>query len=215
MSVPYSSYEKTKWTGHITAPLLNHRETQAASALADMVSKYQPQIDQIIDALRAIDLQVPIGSVYLWTLPGTLPPTVIDAADQYLSVTGYPALFMVYGYTYGGVGPFFQVPDIQGRTVYGYDASQWQFKTLGEIGGSETTSLAGSQVGPHSHLVGKCKFLEGKNTTADPGTLVQTTADVSSSDIGTGDVTVSPYEGSASHENMPPFKVERWVIRVK
>jgi microcystin-dependent protein len=102
---------------------------------------------------------VPVGCVMPYA--GTTEPTdwlFCDGAS--LSTTTYAALFAVIGYTYGGSGASFSLPDLQGRVVAGRDdmseTSQNRLTTpingdtLGAAGGSET---AAAELKTHTHSV--------------------------------------------------------------
>src|ERR1051326_3139076 len=64
--------------------------------------------------------QTPIGMVV--DFAGSTAPTLwLLCFGQSLSTTTYAALFAVIGYTYGGSGANFNLPDFRGRTVFGQD----------------------------------------------------------------------------------------------
>ena len=63
---------------------------------------------------------MPIGTMFIY--PGSdLPSGCVYANGQLLSTTEFPALFAKYGYTYGGSGSSFGVPDVRGVVVAGVD----------------------------------------------------------------------------------------------
>jgi microcystin-dependent protein len=70
---------------------------------------------------------------------------------QSLSTTSYPDLFTVLGYTYGGSGSSFNIPNLKGRIPVGRDTAQTEFDALGEAGGEKAVTLAASQLPAHSH----------------------------------------------------------------
>ena len=82
---------------------------------------------------------LPIGAI----LPfggGTVPDNYLLCDGQAVSRTDYSQLFATIG-TYWGVGDgstTFNIPNLKGRTFFGYDASQTEFDTIGEIGGSKS-----------------------------------------------------------------------------
>jgi microcystin-dependent protein len=78
------------------------------------------------------------------------------------STTTYAALFAVIGYTYGGSGASFNIPDLQDKTVVA--ASVSNSKSLAQSGGANTvsptgniggsvaaTTLATTQIPSHNH----------------------------------------------------------------
>lgn len=69
------------------------------------------------------------------------------------STSLYPTLFALIGYTYGGAGANFNVPNMVGRVAVGRDAGQTEFDTLGETGGAKTVTLTVNEIPAHSHGV--------------------------------------------------------------
>ena len=78
----------------------------------------------------------PVGSIMIW--PGatnTWPTTNWRQCNgATLSKTTYPELFAVIGYTYGGSGDNFELPNLQGKFVTGVGPDSWN-NTLNETGG--------------------------------------------------------------------------------
>lgn len=66
--------------------------------------------------------------------------------------TAYSALFGVLGYTYGGGGAQFRVPDLRGKTTRGFGASA-PYNTLGANGGSDTVTISANNLPAHTHPV--------------------------------------------------------------
>jgi microcystin-dependent protein len=80
----------------------------------------------------------------------TAPNGYLLCQGQTLSTTTYANLFATIGYTYGGGGSDFKVPDLQSRIPVG-KGSDTEFDTLGETGGAKTVTLSSSQIPAHSH----------------------------------------------------------------
>jgi microcystin-dependent protein len=75
-----------------------------------------------------------------------------------VSTTTYADLFAVIGYTYGGSGSLFALPDLRGRVptgldnMGGTDAGRLSAtNTLGGTGGAETHTLTSAEIPAHSH----------------------------------------------------------------
>jgi microcystin-dependent protein len=79
------------------------------------------------------------------------PDGYLLCTGQSLSTTTYPALFAAIGYTYGGSGSSFNVPNLQNRVPVGL-GSDVEFDTLGETGGSKTHTLTVNQMPSHTHI---------------------------------------------------------------
>jgi len=101
------------------------------------------------------------GIVVPWG-SASIPSGFLLCNGQSVSTTTYAALFAVIGYTYGGSGASFLVPDLTDKTVVGVSAAN--SKTLaqsigantvtptGNIGGSvAATTLSTAQIPSHSH----------------------------------------------------------------
>jgi microcystin-dependent protein len=66
-----------------------------------------------------------------------------------LSVDDYPQLFAAMGYSFGGSGSVFKLPDPQGRVLSALSSS----RTLGENVGTETHTLTINEIPPHNHAI--------------------------------------------------------------
>jgi microcystin-dependent protein len=80
-----------------------------------------------------------------------LPPDFLPCDGQLLDVSAYPDLFEVIGYTYGGAGNQFRLPDLRGRVPVGVGAGGGMEYTLGQTGGVEVVSLSNSSMPAHTH----------------------------------------------------------------
>lgn len=129
---------------------------------------------------------------------GYVPQGWASCEGQLLGINQYQALFSLLGTTYGGNGTTtFALPDLRGRRVVGRGASptlgNW---TIGQKGGTETTTILLSQMPNHSHSVTvKANSLSADNS--DPSGLFigGGVASVFSSDAP--DVTMNQNEASA------------------
>jgi microcystin-dependent protein len=80
----------------------------------------------------------------------TAPTGYLLCQGQTLSTTTYSNLFSVIGYTYGGSGANFLLPNLQNRIPVG-KGTEAEFDTLGETGGAKSVTLNSSQIPAHSH----------------------------------------------------------------
>lgn len=86
----------------------------------------------------------PVGTVASYA--GTsIPVGWLQCSGQSLSTTSYPSLFTAIGYTYGGSGGSFNVPDLRGEFIRGLDSSR------GVDSGRTLGSAQSSQNLAHTH----------------------------------------------------------------
>lgn len=94
------------------------------------------------------------------------PADFLFCYGQSLSTSTYADLHTAIGYTYGGSGSSFNVPDLRGRTIAGQDdmggtsanrltgqSGGLNGDNLGATGGSETHTLTEAQMPSHEHFV--------------------------------------------------------------
>lgn len=122
---------------------------------------------------------------------------------QLLSIAQNTALFSLLGTTFGGNGQTtFALPDLRGRMViapgFGPGLSP---RTLGEIGGAESTSLTVDQIASHAHGVPGVGTPE--TTTVKP-TSKGATVEVLKA-LGQGSASTQAAGGGQAHNNMPPY----------
>lgn len=97
---------------------------------------------------------VPLGGMIDW--PGdinAIPVSYRECNGQALSRSVYSDLFAILGTRYGaGDGSTtFNLPNLRGRQVTGYNPDDTQFNVIGQTGGSKTASLSSANNGPHTH----------------------------------------------------------------
>ena len=93
---------------------------------------------------------VPIGAI----LPfgGSTPPSGYLLCDgTSYAASAYPQLSAVIGYTYGGSGGSFNVPDCRGKALVGYKSGDANFGTLGASVGEAAHVLSVAEMPSHSH----------------------------------------------------------------
>jgi microcystin-dependent protein len=111
-------------------------------------------VDGVTSSIQTqIDTNTPTGMISIHS--GSAAPTgwLLCDGTSYGSAS-YTTLFNVIGYTFGGSGANFNVPNLKGKVVVGIDASQTQFDTRGETGGAMThqhTIAASSAIGSSNH----------------------------------------------------------------
>jgi len=126
-------------------------------------------------------------------------PYFLNADGRSLAVADYVALFDRIGYTYGGAGASFNLPDARGRMLLGTSGAH----SLAEIGGAETHTLTVTEIPAHTHgyvaasPIATTVGLEPPEPSAVPA--------IASTDSA---------GGGGAHENMPPFLTVQILVRV-
>lgn len=118
---------------------------------------------------------------------------------QIINIASNTALFSILGTVYGGNGTTtFALPDLRGRAIVGVGSGPGLSPySLGQMGGSETSTLNISQLPAHIHPV---------NLTLQPGS-----SDTGSSATPGGNVFATPSSGNnlfnsgGANTNMPAF----------
>ena len=165
-----------------------------------------------------------VGEIKMWGT-GTAPTGYLFCNGASVSTTTYASLFAVIGYTYGGSGASFTLPDFSGRMPIGVNGTY----TLASNGGSATTTLSTTNLPSHTHSAtstssvsdpGHRHQIGGRDSTAneggDPnsefvrdypsvqnpysstvttGITVSTSTSIGNTGSGTAVTTISPYLG--------------------
>lgn len=131
---------------------------------------------------------------------------------QSLAVALYPALFAAIGYTFGGSGANFNVPDARGRVLFGKDnmggtaanrattgGGGLDGATLGAVGGGETVTLTEAQMPAHAHR-NNAAYATGVGTGGPAGCAYTYS-------------TTSSTGGSGAHSNIPPALIINYIIK--
>lgn len=108
------------------------------------------------DAWKEVGAGVPIGVVVPFAGPAA-PTGYLPCTGLGYSAATYPDLFAAIGYTYGGSGGTFILPDLRDRTIYGPGAQWGQGSTdglsLGARNGRHTHVGSISQDSGHQHII--------------------------------------------------------------
>jgi microcystin-dependent protein len=128
--------------------------TTAAGAIASLIDLRDKLVDQV--RVRTLPTQAAPWS------PGDIKPSMRTTTEigwllcdgRSLLVADYPGLFAAIGYSYGGSGVNFSLPDLRGRCLVGSgQAPGLSNRAIGQRGGAETVTLNLSQIPSHGHGV--------------------------------------------------------------
>lgn len=90
----------------------------------------------------------PIGGVFAWPVNAPTPVNCLEASGQGVPINNYPALFGVYGYSFGGSGGTFNMPQLNDDT---YLIGTSVGGNVGTSTGANSYTLATNQLPSHAH----------------------------------------------------------------
>lgn len=159
------------------------------TAIGQVVMKFTSALASIVDSTGQRLCQSGFGQVHFGA---ALPPGWLWCDGGSYLVAAYPTLFASIGYTYGGGGVTFMVPDMRGRVPIGLD----------NINGSNAGRLAGNAFVPSPTTLGAPggEALHSQ-TIAELVPHFHNISDQCNSQSGSGRVTV----GGDSPEGPDPF----------
>ena len=119
---------------------------EVGASAATWGAKQNTVFDQIDAQVHANQMAaMPIGGGCLW-FTATPPTNFLIANGASLSTTAYATLFAVIGYTYGGSGANFNLPNFVNRMPMGAG-------TLAATGGEATHVLTAAELAAHAHPI--------------------------------------------------------------
>jgi microcystin-dependent protein len=156
---------------------------------------------------------IPAGTI-IQSAAINVPNGWLDCNGQSLVRAAQPNLFAAIGYTYGGSGANFNLPDMRGRIGIGAGSGAGlTSRALGSSGGAETHTLTTGEMPSHSHQL-------DRPSNPDAGAYDIDDAHAGTSSACTTDRTLLPtgfntYStgGDGAHNNMQPFLVVRYFIK--
>lgn len=159
---------------------------------------------------------IPAGTIIM-SAAVTEPGGWLDCNGQTLvkGTIGYVHydLFLAIGYTYGGSGANFNVPDMRGRVGVGLgQGAGLSNRPLADISGSETHTLTVAEIPGHRH-----ELTRRKNDDAgafDTGSAHSNESSAATTDrVNDGSFSTTITGGGSAHNNMQPYVVLRYLIK--
>lgn len=148
----------------------------------------------------------PVGGVQAYA-GSTAPNGYLLCDGQAVSRTTYADLFDVIGTTYGtGDGSTtFNVPNLKGKVLVGYNSSETEFNTLGKTGGEKKHTLTTDEIPSHSHMM-KGNSNPDSGSTA-PAMLYKYTNDT------LYNITSQNTGGGKAHNILQPYITLNYIIK--
>lgn len=148
----------------------------------------------------------PTGSIKAW--PAASAPLGYLLADgSAVSRSTYAALFALISTTYGtGDGATtFNVPNLKGKVIVGYNSAETEFDALGETGGAKTHTLTIPEMPAHTH------GNKGNSAATGGGYMVPQQLNATT-DVAFSNSTASTGGGGA-HNNLQPYIALNYIIK--
>lgn len=153
---------------------------------------------------------LPIGTMIPFGSDKNIPSNwkVCDGSE--VSRTTYADLFNVIGTSYGeGDGETtFNLPNKKGRVSVGLDKNQSQFNSIGKKGGEKEHQLTANEMPSHSHSI---TAYQGDTVWKEGLPWARASAE---SHMKTTQWYCSNTGGNQAHNNLQPYEVDLWIIKV-
>lgn len=202
-------------------------------AIGQVIMKFTALMASLIDSTGQRLCQSGFGQPFFGT---ALPSGYLWCDGSSYNTADYPTLFAAVGYTYGGGGGTFNVPDMRGRVAIGLDninGNQANVLTptytpnrniLGASTGEESHELLITEMEAHQHLgwgehpgafsgwpfgIYGPQGFAGSNATDTDNTLFY-----SSWAGGTGASGGFGKDPTVPHNNVPPGTMVNWIIKI-
>ena len=225
-TAPTSAKNGDLWFNTTNGLVFTYYDDGSSTQWVEVLSSAVPSVNEIM----------PVGTV-TQTARITAPTGWLLCEGQNVSRTEYARLFDAIGTVYGaGNGTTtFTLPNLKGRIPVGKDSSQTEFDALGETGGAKTHTLSISEMPSHTHIQDAHNHTMGtlnlyanigdvKNGTTNlddwagsDGPLSATNVKVGqywSGSMGTTAATNQNTGGGGSHNNLQPYIVLNYMIKV-
>ncbi len=190
------------------------------------------EYDKTQDAKIALLAPPPLGIVQIWA--GKVVPSGYELCEgQQLKISEYPALYAAIGSTYNSafsytgsrystMSGYFRLPDLRGRFLVGYNASDGDYNAYGRIGGEKKHALTTSEMPSHSHNVRDYYYIEAYSSGGMSGNEYvggsrsgSAKTDNDNNYLYYRNHNTDSAGSGYSHENRPPYYSLAYIMRTK
>lgn len=157
---------------------------------------------------------IPVGMVLPYA-GLTVPSSYLICDGSSLLRSAYPDLFSALGTTYGAAdGTHFNLPDLRGRTVYGWSGVDATFSTVGGTGGAKTHTLTTGEMPSHDHAgsVASAPYTTASGTTKTGSGIPPHNATPAGTSWATT-LSMVAQGGGGAHNNLPPWMALVYMIK--
>ena len=161
-------------------------------------------------------LLIPYGTIIQSAAPSVPEGWLLCDGASILKAT-YLNLFNAIGYTYGGSGTSFNVPDIRGRAAIGSGTGAGlSSRALASTGGTEMHTLGEGEIPSHTHssnAIGGSVGLITSNGANTASIGLDGTPNEPNLFASLPALTINNTGGGGAHNNMQPFIVMNYLIK--
>lgn len=179
-------------------------KVETNSSLSEKVAQLQQDIVAITPEA--------VGTMKFWPSIN-LPTSDWHLCDgSFINKDEYHVLFSLIGYTYGGAGSSFKLPNVKGRFPIAMKDDNETIDAPGKTGGDYTHKLEVHEMPQHSHMMNPRNWYNAGAGAADWNNPV---IRIENLRYNVGGVYTHPTGGNQPHNNMPPFITFLFIIKVK
>ena len=188
---------------------LNAATNSQGESIAALNTATNYQSGQIAALNTATNNLPPPGTIVMYvTTNAPLGWLVCNGSGCHTSI--YPTLHSVIGYSFGGSGTNFNLPNLKSRMPVGLDSSG-SFNGLNKSGGYENVTLTIAQMPSHAHQL--VYYVGGGWNVGPPNYISGYGLSIFNKENYTVNDSVRPSGGGNSHSNMPPYIVVNYIIK--
>jgi microcystin-dependent protein len=170
----------------------------------------------------AVSVLMPTATVLPYA-GSTAPTGYLVCAGQSVLVADYGDLYDVIGFTYGGSGSSFNLPDLRGRVIAGQDdmggtsadrltglSGGLNGDNLGATGGSETHTLTALELPQHTHTFSGTVSRDGNSAGSPTEIVMDDDSNLTASNVTTAN---GGNAGDQPHNNVQPTIILNYIIK--